>query len=168
MTMSPARKFSVLITAFILFAWLFNPAFAATLPLKLTNIGVLSVPEAQQEDPGPWYYTGHRPQFKGTTQAGVNVCITIESDTIEGCTTANGDGVWAWTPPSDIPDGDHSVSIVASYDDDQGSLSFTLGINTGPAQTGDPLYQAVMLIALSSLTLFIAVRAFRKKWELTL
>jgi len=166
--MNPAQKFLIFAAVSLLCVSLFNPIFAASLPLKLTAIGNLAIPAEYQEASVTWYYTGRQPQFTGTTEGGAEVCITIESPEIEGCTTADSGGSWAWTPPSEIPDGDHQVTITASDNGNQGSLSFTLGINTGEAQTGSPLYQAVILIALSLFTLYFAVRTFKRRWEPTL
>jgi ELWxxDGT repeat protein len=102
----------------------------------LTNLGVLSVPEELQEDPGTWYYTGHQPTLQGTTLPGAEVSFLIESDPMEGSYTANGEGNWFWTPPSPVPDGYHEVTITSSLYGQEDSLSFTLGINVGLAQTG--------------------------------
>ena len=52
-----------------------------------------------------------RPTFSGTAAPGSTVTVTVRSDPIVCTTTADAQGNWSCTLPSDIPPGDHTVTI---------------------------------------------------------
>ena len=105
---------------------------------------------------GHYYYTGHRPKFTGIAAPNAKVTVTIQSDPITCTTTADGNGNWSCTPTTDIPNGDHTVTIQSVGTDGQYTLaSFKLGINIGLAATGDDVEKinTILFIVLISLLL---------------
>ena len=140
-TISPARLVAELstvtvvtilgaITVLLLLIWLARSAPEA---LTLIAIGTIkAVPRAMV-----YYYTGHRPTFRGTSAPGATITIVIDSDPITLTTIADASGSWSVTPPQDLLNGKHHVAITAAKDGASSTLSYVLGINTGLAETGD-------------------------------
>lgn len=52
-----------------------------------------------------------RPTFSGTAEPGATVTVTVRSDPITCTTTADSNGNWSCTLPSDLPPGDHTVTV---------------------------------------------------------
>ena len=108
-----------------------------------------------------YYYTGHRPTFSGTSTPGASITVEIHSDPVILTTTADSSGNWSVTPTQELPTGEHTVTISASMDGITTTLdSFVLGINTGLAATGSPMWPlaVVGLIGLVSGRLFLKRR----------
>ncbi len=80
------------------------------------------------------WYTGSKPAFSGTSDAGASVNVTIDSKTQS--TSADGSGNWSSTPTTTLSDGDHQMQI----DSNGHSYLFTLTIGKDvPANVfGDP------------------------------
>jgi CSLREA domain-containing protein len=111
-----------------------------------------------------YYYTGHRPKFTGIAPPNAKVTVTIQSDPITCTTTADGNGNWSCTPTTDIPNGDHTVTIQSVGTDGQYALaSFKLGINIGLAATGDDVMHISQILSL--LLIAITILLFRTKYE---
>jgi hypothetical protein len=121
--------------------------------LSLLKLGTINFNEKY----GHYYYTGHRPTFTGIASANSKVVVTIQSDPITCTTTADGNGNWSCTPTTDIPNGDHTVTIQSVGTDGQYTLaSFKLGINIGLAATGDDVTLVELVLAiLLTFTAFI-------------
>ncbi len=116
-----------------------------TTTLTLLKLGTINFNEKY----GHYYYTGHRPTFTGIASANSKVVVTIQSDPITCTTTADGNGNWSCTPTTDIPNGDHTVTIQSVGTDGQYTLaSFKLGINIGLAATGDDVKRVELVFAL--------------------
>lgn len=121
-----------------------TPSAVPTIPpagpppaLALTAIGELKTVNGATT----YYYTGHRPTFLGTATAGAVITVEIHSSPITLTTMAGSDGTWSVAPDQDLPNGDHSVTITATKDGATTTLaSLTLGINTGLAETGMPIW----------------------------
>jgi Bacterial Ig domain/Bacterial Ig-like domain len=119
--------------------------------VSLSSIGTLKTVPGEQT----YYYTGHRPTFSGTATPGSTITIEIHSEPIILTTVANTDGGWSITPPQDLPNGDHTVTVTASKDGVSTVLaSYALGINTGLAATGMPIWP----LPLAAIVGLIAVR----------
>ena len=52
-----------------------------------------------------------RPTFSGTAEPGATVTVTVRSDPITCTTTADSNGNWSCTLPSELPPGDHTVTV---------------------------------------------------------
>ncbi|RYX78339.1 hypothetical protein EON76_05585 [bacterium] len=52
-----------------------------------------------------------RPTFSGTAEPGATLTVTVRSDPITCTTTADSNGNWSCTLPSDLPPGDHTVTV---------------------------------------------------------
>lgn len=52
-----------------------------------------------------------RPTFSGVAEPGATVTVTVRSDPIVCTTTADSNGNWSCTLPSDLPPGDHTVTV---------------------------------------------------------
>jgi hypothetical protein len=135
-----------------------SPASTTPRPptLSLASIGTLkAVPGATT-----YYYTGHRPTFSGTATPGAIITVEINSDPIVLTTTAGPDGAWSVTPDQDLPNGDHTVAISAAKDGATATLaSLALGINTGLAETGMPLWP----LPLAGLLSLLGARVFLRR-----
>ncbi len=85
--------------------------------------------------------TTTKPEVLGEGPAGTKVTITIESDPITGTTTVAADGTWNWTPPKNLPPGEHKITV--SWKDAKGVLqtltrSFVVQAAEGPAFVATP------------------------------
>jgi hypothetical protein len=82
----------------------------------------------------------------GTAEPGSEIKVEIHSNPIILTTTADSSGNWSVAPTQDIPNGDHQVIVTASKDGSTSSpLNFVLGINTGLAATGTPIWPISIL-----------------------
>ncbi|OGC45922.1 hypothetical protein A2V49_03985 [candidate division WWE3 bacterium RBG_19FT_COMBO_34_6] len=102
----------LLLTTFII-GFLIKVALAAS--LTLTNIGALATNNSKYSE---WWYTGINPTFKGTTTAGSEVKIKLNST--ENKVTADSAGNWSYS--ATLASGDHTVAITSGSE----SYSFTL------------------------------------------
>ncbi len=68
-------------------------------------------PPASTNPPSPQTITNTKPTFSGIAYANGPVTVTVNSDPIVCNTTADTDGNWSCTLPSDIPPGSHTVTI---------------------------------------------------------
>jgi len=56
--------------------------------------------------------TSDKPQFFGNGPTGEKITITVHSDTeVSGTTTVTAGGSWNWSPPTNLSEGAHSVTI---------------------------------------------------------
>jgi lysophospholipase L1-like esterase len=118
---------------------------ATSATLSLLKMGTINFNEKYSQ----YYYTGHRPTFSGIASPNSSVTVTIHSDPITCSTITDNDGNWSCTPSSDIPNGDHTVTIQSVGTDGQYTLaSFKLGINIGLAATGDDVMHASQILLL--------------------
>jgi hypothetical protein len=124
--------------------------------LKLIQYGTVPF----NSDINRWYYTGHRPTFRGKADPQAKILLTIHSDPITCAATADSEGNWDCTPATDIPNGSHSVTIqtvnaLGNYD----LFSFELGINTGLVATGSRVYFVqISMVVIVLLSLGILIR----------
>lgn len=106
---------------------------------------------------------GNRPVFSGQSEPSSTVTVAVSPENISLSATADQTGAWSVTPDSDIPNGQHEVSVTAS--DAAGNVSqaaaFTLTVNplaaagsaAGPsrlAATGDPLQTSLALLVMAA------------------
>lgn|GEM_PF-1763297 len=79
-----------------------------------------------------WYFTGTRPELKGTASRGANVDITLDSsfNTVKASVT---DGTWSFKPEKDLEKKDYNVTIASG--DQQISFILSIGMEM-PANTG--------------------------------
>lgn len=80
------------------------------------------------------------PEFFGEGPAGATVTITVESDPVTDTVTVGNNGLWRWSPPSNLPDGVHRVTI--SWRDAQGFLRTLTRSFVVQASEGEPSFQA--------------------------
>lgn len=55
-----------------------------------------------------------RPTFTGKAPPGSRVDIVLESDPVTASVFADENGNWSWTPPQNIPPGQHKLTVVAT------------------------------------------------------
>ncbi len=94
---------------------------------KITTVGSASIKASASSATT----INNQPTIAGTADPGSAIAINIQPDNIALSATADSDGKWSVTPTSAIPNGDHTLSIVAA--DAAGNTttaSFTLSINT--------------------------------------
>lgn len=94
---------------------------------KVSSIGGTSVKSSATSSTT----TNNQPVIAGTADPGSAIAINIQPDNLALSGTADASGKWSITPTSTIPNGDHTLAIVAA--DAAGnttSSSFTLSINT--------------------------------------
>lgn len=58
-----------------------------------------------------------RPTFSGVAAPGAVVTVTVRSDPVSCTTTADSNGNWSCTLPSDLPAGDHTVTVTIANPD---------------------------------------------------
>ena len=83
-----------------------------------------------------------RPEIFGTGPAGETLTIEVNSpQTYSDQITINEDGTWNWTPPADLPPGDHTLTVTLSSGKTVSRLFTVLaaeGSNNDPAFTASP------------------------------
>jgi len=52
-----------------------------------------------------------KPEFRGTGPTGKTIQILVESPTWTGTAMVDGNGNWNWTPPNNLPAGEHKITI---------------------------------------------------------
>lgn len=85
--------------------------------------------------------TTSTPEFFGEGPAGTVFTITVESDPITDNVSIPPSGVWQWSPPTNLPPGEHKVTI--KWNDINGILrtftrSFVVSAQEGPAFVSTP------------------------------
>jgi hypothetical protein len=86
------------------------------------------------------------PSSTGTATSGASVKVEIHSDPIVLSTAADGSVIWSVTPAQDIPNNEHSAIIIATNEGAPTSLdAYVLGINTGLAATGMPVWPLALV-----------------------
>lgn len=94
-----------------------------------------------------------KPEVLGEGPAGTKITITIQSDPITGTTTVAADGTWKWNPPTDLPPGEHTITV--SWQDAKGILqtltrSFVVQAAEGPAFVATPSATPRVILASAS------------------
>lgn len=86
-----------------------------------------------------------KPEIRGTGPSGKKLEITLESpETFTAEIMINEDGSWSWTPPSDLPPGEHTITVTLD-DGTRVARSFTIlaaGEGELPAFTATPSGEA--------------------------
>lgn len=82
-----------------------------------------------------------KPEILGEGPSGTKITITIHSETVTGTATVGSNGTWKWDPPSDLPPGEHTITI--TWKDAQGILqtltrTFVVSAAEGPAFVATP------------------------------
>lgn len=102
----------------------------------------------------------NRPAFAGSAAPGATITITLAPENVSFTAAASSSGAWSAVPDSDLPNGDHTVTV----SDGTSQIGFSLTINPGStsspnlAETGDP----VMLVSLAAaLMLVISLAGLR-------
>jgi hypothetical protein len=85
--------------------------------------------------------TTTQPEFFGEAPPGTKLTITLESDPITEQVSVPSSGEWNWTPPSDLPEGTHKITI--KWTDLSGILrtltrTFVVQAAEGPAFEATP------------------------------
>jgi len=77
------------------------------------------------------------PEFFGTGKPGETVKITIHSSSnLSGSTKVNNQGEWSWTPPANLPPGNHTIEITI------GNTTITRNFVVYAAENDFPAYTA--------------------------
>lgn len=77
------------------------------------------------------------PEFFGTGKPGATVKITIHSSSnLSGSTKVNNQGQWSWTPPADLPPGNHTIKVTI------GNTTITRNFVVYAAENDFPAYTA--------------------------
>jgi hypothetical protein len=82
-----------------------------------------------------------KPEFFGEAPPGTTLTITIESDPITDQVGVSTNGLWNWTPPSNLSEGEHTITI--KWTDASGILrtltrTFVVSAAEGPAFVATP------------------------------
>jgi hypothetical protein len=82
-----------------------------------------------------------QPEFFGEAPPGTKLTITLESDPITEQVSVPSSGEWSWTPPTDLPEGSHKITI--KWTDISGILrtltrTFVVEAAEGPAFEATP------------------------------
>lgn len=85
--------------------------------------------------------TTESPEFFGEGPPGTEITILIESDPITDSLTVGSSGEWNWSPPENLPEGPHTITI--SWKDASGILrtlkrSFVVQASEGPSFESTP------------------------------
>ncbi len=85
--------------------------------------------------------TSTNPEFFGEGPAGAEVTITVESELITDDVTISSGGKWSWSPPSELEEGVHKLTL--SWRDENGILrtitrNFIVQAAEGPAFESTP------------------------------
>lgn len=81
------------------------------------------------------------PEFFGSGPAGTEITVTVESDPQTQDVQVTNDGAWSWSPPSNLEEGFHKITV--SWLDADGILqtitrNFIVSAQEGPAFTATP------------------------------
>lgn len=82
-----------------------------------------------------------KPEFFGEGPANQTITITVQSETITETIKVKKDGTWTWSPPKDLSEGTHTITI--SWKDENGILrtltkNFVVQAAEGPAFVSSP------------------------------
>lgn len=85
-----------------------------------------------------------KPEFRGTGPTNTIISITVHSTSnfADTVTVAN-DNTWAWTPPSNLSEGEHTITI--AYIDLKGveqTITRTFTVSKALAADGDPAFES--------------------------
>lgn len=124
-----------------------EPGVSPSSKFSLQSLGSPTIPEKELAIINPQEgerVTTQTPEILGTGPKGVTIKITLESiETFTSQVKINEDGTWSWTPPSGLPPGEHTVTIVL---EDGTTVSRQFAIlaagEGGPAFTATPSAQA--------------------------
>ncbi len=99
-----------------------------------TTVSLISIKEKES-------ITTTKPEFFGQGPPGTTITIKLESEPIIKTLTIGSSGSWQWSPPSDLTEGEHTITI--SWRDSSGILrtitrSFTVLAAEGPAFESSP------------------------------
>ncbi|MBN2496505.1 MAG: hypothetical protein JXR96_18065 [Deltaproteobacteria bacterium] len=102
-------RYEITVTAYDMAGQSASGTTTVTLDRVAPAAPVITVPT-----PGQVFETG-TPDFAGTAEASVQVDVTVSGQPAAGCSTAaDGSGDWTCTAASELPDGNHAVSAVAT------------------------------------------------------
>jgi len=104
---------------------------------KTTTEGVVSLDSIEEGE----IISSTKPEFFGEGPANTTLTITVESDTINGTVKVASDGDWSWSPPNNLAEGAHKITI--SWRDATGILrtltrTFVVQASEGPAFESTP------------------------------
>lgn len=111
-----------------------TPVNTAPVEFTPTQPTIKQAPQSTNRN-APQKITNTRPTFSGTALPFSVVTVTVNSDPIICTTTADANGNWSCTLPSDIPDGLHTITTVV--ENPVSGLQTTFGpyyIQVGPDQ----------------------------------
>lgn len=93
----------------------------------------------------------NEPEFFGQGPAGKEISITVHSDPVSGIAEVENDGTWKWTPPTNLENGLHNITIewidlqgivhtltrsfIVQAQEDEPSFESTPSGNTSPSPT---------------------------------
>ena len=104
-------------------------ATAPTAP-TVTSIGGVSIAN-------PTVVTSNRPPIVGTAAAGATITVAVSPDSQKFTTTADSSGNWTVTPNTDIPNGQHQLSITATNAAGTASTAVQIALSVNPATAAD-------------------------------
>ena len=81
-----------------------------------------------------------KPEFFGSGPAGETLTITLQSDPITEQVTVPTSGEWNWTPPADLEEGEHTITVTWR-DDISGILRSLTKTFVVEASNGDPAFE---------------------------
>jgi len=108
------------------------------------NVDTISTPSSEtvvleSHDEGETIST-YTPEFFGDGPPGTTLTITIESDPITESISVNNNGDWNWSPPVDLEQGEHKITI--AWRDAQGILRNLTRSFTVSALEVDPAFES--------------------------
>lgn len=78
-----------------------------------------------------------RPTFSGTAEPGSAVVVTVHSDPVTCTTTADSNGNWSCTLPSDLPPGSHTVLVEVTQNGDTTTFGpYAVTVASSPTTLG--------------------------------
>jgi cell division septation protein DedD len=80
------------------------------------------------------------PEFFGEGPQGTTITITVESDPVSSDVKIGPSGEWRWSPPADLPDGTHTVTV--SWTDASGFLRRLTRTFTVAAAENEPGFES--------------------------
>lgn len=89
------------------------------------------------DESGEIIYTTN-PEFFGQGPANTSITITVESDPISDEVRVGSNGTWRWSPPANLPEGEHTITI--KWRDAQGFLRSLTRTFVVQASEGEPSF----------------------------
>lgn len=105
-------------------------------PTEATETAELTITNPAEEGEN---ISTQKPEFAGTGPVGKTIQILVESPAYSGTVVVESDGSWTWTPPANLPPGEHKITI--TYLGQTISRTFTVlaaGAEEFPAFTATP------------------------------